>query len=167
MHDNDSKALTIRPAAARDSERIVELIRGLAEYEKAPEQAVATPEDIDKALFSPNPGVHALMCDIEGRSIGFALYFFNFSTWTGKSGVYLEDLFVEPEFRGHGAGKALLKEIARIAVSNGCARFEWSVLDWNEPAIKFYEAFGARPQTEWVGYRLAGQALNDFAQSPD
>lgn len=167
MPDTDDGGVTIRPATTGDTDRIIELIRGLAEYEKAPEQAVATAQDIDKALFQANPRVHALMSDIDGRSIGFALYFFNFSTWTGKSGVYLEDLFVEPAFRGHGAGKALLKEIARIAVSNDCARFEWSVLDWNEPAIKFYEAFGARPQTEWVGYRLTGQALRDFANSPD
>ena len=161
------KKVLVRQADRGDTARIIELIRGLAEYEKAPEQAVAKVEDIDHALFQAQPRVHALMSEVDGKAVGFALYFFNFSTWTGKSGVYLEDLYVEPEFRGYGAGKALLKEVARIAVAQDCARFEWSVLDWNEPAIRFYEAFGARPQTEWVGYRLTGQALRDFAESDD
>ena len=95
------------------------------------------------------------------------MYFYNFSTWTGKSGIYLEDLFVEPAYRGRGAGKALLKTLARIAVAEDCSRFEWSVLDWNEPAIRFYEAFGAEPQSEWVGYRLSGDALQTFADGTD
>ncbi|MEP1471460.1 MAG: GNAT family N-acetyltransferase [Halieaceae bacterium] len=157
----------IRPAKQEDIGLILDLIKGLATYEKAPEQAKATPEDIDKALFHQPPRAHALICSVDGQPAGFALYFYNFSTWTGKSGVYLEDLFVEPAFRGRGAGKALLRRLAQVACEQDCARFEWSVLDWNEPAIKFYEAFGAQAQSEWVGYRLSGNALKAFANSSD
>ena len=168
MNDPGSnKGLHIRPAHREDIGLILELIKALASYEKAPEQAKATPQDIEKALFQPSPRAHALICSVDGQPAGFALYFYNFSTWTGKSGVYLEDLFVEPAFRGYGAGKALLKRLAQIACEQDCARFEWSVLDWNEPAIKFYEAFGAEAQSEWVGYRLSGEALKTFANSTD
>jgi GNAT superfamily N-acetyltransferase len=159
--------ITIRPAQPGDVTLILELIKGLAEYERAPEQAKATAQDIEKALFQPNPGAHALICSVDGQPAGFALYFYNFSTWTGKSGIYLEDLFIEPAYRGRGAGKALLKTLARIAVAEDCTRFEWSVLDWNEPAIRFYEAFGAEPQSEWIGYRLSGDALRAFADGSD
>ena len=157
----------IRPAQHEDIGLILDLIKALAAYEKAPEQAKATPQDIEKALFKPTPRAHALICSVDDQPVGFALYFYNFSTWTGKSGVFLEDLFVEPAYRGRGAGKALLRRLAQIACEQDCARFEWNVLDWNEPAIKFYEAFGAEAQTEWVGYRLSGSALKAFAVSND
>jgi GNAT superfamily N-acetyltransferase len=120
---------------------------------------------IEESLFSASSTAHALICENGGRPVGFAVYFFNYSTWLGRNGLYLEDLYVTPEARGCGAGKALLKHLARIAVDRGCGRFEWSVLDWNEPAIKFYESLGARPQSEWVGYRLTGRALLDLAES--
>jgi GNAT superfamily N-acetyltransferase len=102
---------------------------------------------------------------VDNEPIGYAVYFFNYSTWLGRHGLYLEDLYVSPEHRGAGAGKALLKHLAQLAVAKGCGRFEWSVLDWNEPAIRFYQAIGARPQDEWVGYRLTGEALEAFANS--
>jgi GNAT superfamily N-acetyltransferase len=111
--------------------------------------------------------VYSVICDVDGEAAGFALYFYSFSTWLGRHGLFLEDLYVTPELRGAGAGKALLKHLARLAVREGCGRFEWNVLDWNTPAIDFYEAFGARPQSEWVGYRLTGSALTDFAGSDD
>ena len=162
-----SDGITIRPAQPGDVTLILDLIKGLAEYERAPEQAKATAQDIEQALFQTNPRARALICSVDGQPAGFALYFYNFSTWTGKSGIYLEDLFVEPAYRGRGAGKALLRTLARIAVAEDCTRFEWSVLDWNEPAIRFYEAFGAEPQSEWIGYRLSGDALQTFADGTD
>ena len=108
--------------------------------------------------------MNALICALDENPIGFAVYFYNYSTWQGKKGLYLEDLYVSPEHRGVGAGKELLKHLAKIAVSQGCGRFEWSVLDWNEPAIKFYDSIGAKPKTEWVGYQLAGSALYEFSE---
>ena len=166
-HFDTSDGLNIRPAQPDDVTLILDLIKGLAEYERAPEQAKATAQDIEKALFQPNPRAKALICSVDGQPAGFALYFYNFSTWTGKSGIYLEDLFIEPAYRGRGAGKALLRTLARIAIAEDCTRFEWSVLDWNEPAIRFYEAFGAEPQSEWIGYRLSGDALRAFADGTD
>jgi len=166
-HFDTSDGLDIRPAQPDDVTLILDLIKGLAEYERAPEQAKATAQDIEKALFQPNPRAKALICSVDGQPAGFALYFYNFSTWTGKSGIYLEDLFIEPAYRGRGAGKALLRALARIAIAEDCTRFEWSVLDWNEPAIRFYEAFGAEPQSEWLGYRLSGDALHALADGTD
>ena len=160
-----SDGITIRPAQPGDVTLILDLIKGLAEYERAPEQAKATAQDIEQALFQTNPRARALICSVDGQPAGFALYFYNFSTWTGKSGIYLEDLFVEPAYRGRGAGKALLRTLARIAVAEDCTRFEWSVLDWNELAINFYKSLGAKPQDEWVGYRLTGQALKELAKA--
>jgi GNAT superfamily N-acetyltransferase len=116
-------------------------------------------------LFAEQPKVFGLMCEQNGLAIGFAIYFYNYSTWLGKHGIYLEDLYVTPESRGLGAGKALLKRLAEIAVDNNCGRVEWSVLDWNEPAIRFYESIGAGPQDEWTVYRLTGEALQGFAKS--
>ncbi|MFT6287533.1 MAG: GNAT superfamily N-acetyltransferase [Alcanivorax sp.] len=159
--------LIIREAKPSDVAKILELIRGLAEYEKALDEVVATPADIARALFCDHPTTHGLICEEDGVAIGFAIYFYNYSTWTGKNGLFLEDLYIRPEHRGTGAGKALLKHLAEHAVKVGCARFEWNVLDWNEPAIKFYQSFGAEPQNEWVGYRLSGQALQDFATSSE
>lgn len=157
-------ALTIRPATADDAALILRFIRDLAIYEKA-ESSVQTDEaGIRSSLFGPDAKAQALICEVGGEAIGYAVYFYNYSTWLGRNGVYLEDLYVSPERRGSGAGKALLQHIAKQAVAEGCGRFEWSVLDWNEPAIQFYEAAGARPQSEWTVYRLEGEALRAFAQ---
>ncbi len=159
------KTLTIRRATADDSALILRFVRELAEYEKALHEVVATEADFKRALFGERPGgAQAVICCSDDEPVGFALYFFNYSTWLGQYGLHLEDLYVTPTRRGCGAGKALLKHLARVAVDEGCGRFEWNVLDWNEPAIKFYESFGARPQNEWVGYRLTGEALQTFAK---
>ena len=120
--------------------------------------------DIENSLFDGNSSTKAVICTIDNVPVGFAVYFFNYSTWLGKHGLYLEDLYVSPEFRGSGAGMALLKHLARIAISRNCGRFEWNVLDWNEPAIRLYQSMGAKPQDEWVGYRLSGKALEAFAK---
>ncbi len=155
--------LNIRPATTGDVPLILNFIRELAEYERAPEEAVATEQQLETALFTEPARVWSVICEVDGEAAGFALYFLNYSTWTGKHGLYLEDLYVSPRFRGCGAGKALLQHLAKIAVENDYARFEWNVLDWNTPAIEFYESFGARPQSEWTGYRLTGAALHAFA----
>lgn len=141
----------------------MQFVVDLAIYEKEPDAVVATESDFAKALFGDNPQVHCLIAEIDQHAVGFAVYFLSFSTWLGQHGIYLEDLFVKPESRGSGAGKALLKELAKIAVANNCGRVEWSVLDWNEPSINFYKALGAKPQDEWTVYRLTDQALSDFA----
>ena len=159
--------ISIRPATPADVPLIIRFIRELAEYEKAPEEAVATEQQLEQALFCDSPRVFSVICEVDGDSAGFALYFYNFSTWLGCHGLFLEDLYVTPDQRGAGAGKALLKHLARLAVKEGCGRFEWNVLDWNQPAIDFYEAFGAQPQSDWIGYRLAGEALSAFAESGD
>jgi GNAT superfamily N-acetyltransferase len=158
--------LRIRTAAPGDAPLVVDLIRALAQYEKLAHEAIATPAQLDAALFGTPPKAHALIAEIDGEGIGFALYFFNFSTFLGKAGLYLEDLFVKPHVRGVGAGKALLAELARIAVANDCGRMEWSVLDWNTPSIEFYKALGARPMSDWTTYRLTGDALTRLAQTP-
>ncbi|WP_354284065.1 GNAT family N-acetyltransferase [Stenotrophomonas sp. 2619] len=156
--------VTIRVATADDAALILRFIRELARYEKA-ESSVQTDEDgIRASLFGPAAKAHALICEANGAAIGYAVYFYNYSTWLGRNGIYLEDLYVSPDSRGSGAGKALLQHIARIAVAENCGRFEWSVLDWNEPAIKFYEAAGAKPQSEWTVYRMDGEALRTFAE---
>lgn len=157
-------AVNIRVATADDAALILRFIRELAIYEKA-ESSVQTDEDgIRASLFGPDAKAHALICEADGNAIGYAVYFYNYSTWLGRNGIYLEDLYVSPDSRGSGAGKALLQHIARIAVAQNCGRFEWSVLDWNEPAIRFYEAAGARPQSEWTVYRMEGEALRTFAE---
>lgn len=155
----------IREARRDDVGQILDFIHELAHYENAEAQVVATPADITNSLFSQRPTANALIAEKDGMAVGFAVYFFNYSTWLGKRGLYLEDLYVSPEHRGGGAGKALLKALARIAVEQGCGRFEWSVLDWNEPAMRFYETLGARPQKEWIGYRLSGRQLHKLADS--
>jgi len=157
-------AVTIRVATAEDAGRILRFIRELAIYERA-ESSVQTDEaGIRASLFGPEAKAHALICESAGVAIGYAVYFYNYSTWLGRNGIYLEDLYVSPDRRGSGAGKALLQHIARIAVAEGCGRFEWSVLDWNEPAIQFYQAAGAKPQSEWTVYRMEGEALRPFAE---
>lgn len=155
----------IRKATIEDAGLILEFITELAIYEKAEYEVVATIEDIEKCLFSSEATTEAVICHSGDEAIGFAVYFLNFSTWLGKNGLFLEDLYVSPDHRGSGAGKKLLKYLAEIAVYSNCGRFEWNVLDWNEPAIKFYESIGAKAQDEWIGYRLEGQSLLDFAQS--
>lgn len=157
--------LTIKQAAVEDSGLILRFVEELADYEKAAHEVLATESDIRESLFGDNSTTHAVICSVDDKPIGFAVYFFNYSTWLGKNGLYLEDLYVSPEYRGVGAGKALLKHLANIAISKQCGRFEWNVLDWNEPAINFYQSIGAKPQNEWIGYRLAGQALEEFANS--
>lgn len=157
--------LNIRPATPEDAELILRFITDLAIYEKAEHEVKTDAAGIRDSLFADGSTAHGLICELDGQPIGYAVYFFNYSTWLGRHGLYLEDLYVSPEARGMGAGKALLQHLARIAVQRGCGRFEWSVLDWNTPAIDFYESFGARPQSEWTTYRLTGQALLDFAAS--
>lgn len=157
--------LTIRAATPADIPTLLRFIMDLAIYEKAADQAQATPEHLQRTLFGEQPRAHALICERAGETIGFAVYFLNYSTWQGRHGLYLEDLYVDPQARGSGAGKALLKHLARIAVEKDCGRFEWSVLDWNQPAIDFYESLGALPQSEWVRYRLTGDALLALAQA--
>lgn len=156
-------SLVIRDAVHADTPLIVQLVRDLALYERAPDAAKASVADIETALFCPQPKVHALIAEWNGTPAGFAAYFFNFSTWTGKHGVYLEDLFVLEAARGEGIGKALLARLAEIARVQDCARLEWSVLDWNEPAIGFYKSLGAKPMEEWTVYRIEGDALVSLA----
>ena len=156
--------LRIRAATPADAGLILALIRELALYERAPDAANASIADIDRALFGPHPKVHALIAEWNAAPVGFAVYFFNFSTWTGRHGLYLEDLFVREASRGNGIGKALLARLAQIARDNDCARLEWSVLDWNAPAIGFYKSLGARPMDEWTVYRVEGAALETLAK---
>ncbi|MEO6398275.1 MAG: GNAT family N-acetyltransferase [Tepidiformaceae bacterium] len=156
--------MPLRPATESDLDTIVELIHGLAEYEREPHAVVFERHELRTHLFGPRPYAEVILAETsEGESAGFALFFHNFSTWAGKPGLYLEDLFVRPEMRGHGYGKALLVELARVALERGCARFEWSVLDWNEPSIQFYKALGATPMEEWTIFRVAGGALTALA----
>ncbi|MCG8633128.1 MAG: GNAT family N-acetyltransferase [Desulfobacterales bacterium] len=157
--------LTIRKATEKDAGLILRFVKELAGYEKAVHEVTATEADIKTSLFGDSANAHALICSNGETPVGFAVYFFNYSTWLGKNGLYLEDLYVSPESRGTGAGKAILKHLAGIAVNKNCGRFEWSVLDWNAPAIQFYESIGARPMNEWVSYRLDGNALAAFAGS--
>ena len=156
--------ITIRPAVINDAETIRQFILDLAIYEKAEHEMLANEDHIRNTLFCENPQAFALIAEIDDVAVGFAVYFFSYSTWLGKYGIYLEDLYVSLEERGKGAGKALLKELAKIAVSKNCGRLEWCVLDWNEPSIKFYEAMGAKPKDGWTVYRLDGEALNSFAK---
>ncbi|KVX96150.1 GCN5 family acetyltransferase [Burkholderia ubonensis] len=157
--------IDIRSATVADAPLILRFITELAIYEKAEDQVVATVASLERSLFGDASPARALICEVDGEPAGFAVYFLSYSTWLGRQGLYLEDLYVSPRFRGAGAGLRLLKALARIAVDAGCGRFEWSVLDWNEPAIRFYESVGAEPQSEWVRYRLAGDALRTFADA--
>lgn len=154
---------TIRPATPADSDLIVALIRELAEYEKLLDQCHATPEALRESLFGARPQAECLIAEHEGQGVGFALFFHNYSTFLAKPGLYLEDLYVRPTARSLGIGKALLAALAKLAVERGCGRFEWSVLDWNAPAIRFYESLGAKAQSEWTIYRVTGEALTTLA----
>lgn len=149
----------IRDATRGDTGDLLRLVRALAAYEKEPDAVEATEADLERALFCPHPKVFAVVAQADGATVGMALYFLSFSTWTGRHSLYLEDLFVEPGHRGRGLGRALLTDLARRAEELDCARMEWSVLDWNQPAIDFYLSMGARPMDDWTVYRLSGQAL--------
>ncbi|MFZ3213386.1 MAG: GNAT family N-acetyltransferase [Terriglobales bacterium] len=151
--------LTIRPATAADVPLTLEFIRELAEYEREPQAAVATAADLLRDGFGPEPKFRVDIAEWSGEPAGFALYFWNYSTWQGRPGLYLEDLFMRPRFRGKGIGKALLVHLARVAVKNNCGRLVWQVLDWNTPAIEFYESLGAETMKEWLTMRVTGEAL--------
>ena len=153
----------VRAARPSDVRRIHELVIELATYERAADEVRSTPAQLQEALFGPQPAAYALVAEVEGAVVGFALYFRNFSTWEGVHGIYLEDLFVAPEQRGRGLGKALLVALAEIGVERGYARVEWAVLKWNQPSIDFYDSLGAVPLDEWTVYRLAGPALQRVA----
>jgi GNAT superfamily N-acetyltransferase len=155
----------IRPARVEDVPIILQLIRDLATYERAPNEVTATEEQLVEVLFGERPAAEVLLA-FDGKSpAGFAVYFFNFSTWLGRPGLYLEDLFVKPEKRGKGYGRALLVELAKIARERDCGRMEWAVLNWNEPAIKFYRAIGATPMNEWTVFRLTREGISKLADS--
>src|SRR6478736_3817328 len=157
----------IRPANRQDVPAILRMIHELARYEKEPDAVRNTPEMLERALFGSNPSVFATMAeDSAGEVQGFALWFLNYSTWEGVHGIYLEDLYVSPDARGEGHGKALLQHLAATAVDRGYARVEWSVLDWNEPSINFYKKLGAAPMEEWSTFRLTGAALTAFGSRP-
>jgi len=155
----------IRPARIEDAPVILELVRDLATYERAPDEVTATEEQLVDVLFGERPAAEVLLA-FEGQlPVGFAVFFFNFSTWLGRPGLYLEDLFVKPEKRGKGYGRALLVELAKVARNRECGRMEWAVLDWNEPAIKFYRALGAKPMHEWTVFRLTRDGIARLADS--
>ncbi len=157
------RAFRIRDAVPADVPVILSLIRALAEYERAPEEAVATEQQLHETLFGPHRRAEVVI-GVEGDApVGFAVFFHNYSTWLGRPGLYLEDLFVRPEVRGRGYGRRLLAHLAMIARARGCARLEWSVLDWNAPAIGFYRSLGAVPMDEWTVYRLTGAPLDALA----
>ncbi|MFT4159177.1 GNAT family N-acetyltransferase [Shinella zoogloeoides] len=158
-------AYRIRPATAADAAIILRFIRELADYENALDEVAATEETVAASLFGEGSVSFAAICETEaGEPAGSAVWFKTYSTWQAKNGLYLEDLYVTPAHRGAGVGKMLLRHLARVAVAEDCARFEWSVLDWNEPAIRVYEAVGAEPKKEWVRYRLTGDRLKRFAE---
>jgi GNAT superfamily N-acetyltransferase len=154
----------IRTATAADVPAIARLIRGLAEYEKLAHLVTLDEGRLRQHLFGPRPFAEVLMAEDDGQIVGFALFFHNYSTFIGEPGIFLEDLFVEPGYRGRGHGKALLVALARLAVERGCRRLDWVVLDWNQPAIQFYRSLGAEPLDEWTGYRLVGSALANLAK---
>ena len=157
--------LNMRNAGAHDIPLILEFIRELAEYEKAPEQAVATAEDLRRDGFTGSPKFRVLIAEWQGEPAAFALFFYHYSTWTGRPTLFLEDLFVRPRFRGKGIGKALLLRLAKTAVEEGCARFEWQVLDWNTPSLEFYQLLGAKVMKEWLTMRVSGEELVRLASA--
>ena len=156
-------ALNIRPATRDDAGTILSFIRALAAYEREPDAVLATEDDLLQHGFGENPYYACLIAEQDGLPAGFALYFYDYSTWLGRPGLYLEDIFVHPELRGRGIGKALLQSLAAIALEKGCARMKWNVLDWNTPAIEFYHSMGAELQKEWLNVRLSGDALQKLA----
>ncbi len=159
--------LTLRPAEPADAPLILEYIQELAAYEREPEAVVATQADVERYVFSDEAFVNVVMAEWDGQAAGFALWFLNFSTWEGKPGLYLEDLFVRPPFRRHGIGKALMRHLAAVAVERGYSRFVWQVLDWNTPSIEFYEAHGARIMRSWLSCRVDGDDIRRLAEMTD
>jgi GNAT superfamily N-acetyltransferase len=160
-----TRNFTIRTATVVDVPIILELIRALATYERAPNEVTATEEQLVDVLFGEKPAAEVLLAFEAGAPVGFAVYFYNFSTWLGRPGMYLEDLFVRPEDRGKGYGRALLVHLAKIAHNRGCGRMEWAVLDWNEPAIDFYRKLGARPLGDWTVFRLTRDGISRLADT--
>jgi GNAT superfamily N-acetyltransferase len=157
-------SVSIRPCRPDDAETLAAMVRELAIYEHLEEFARATPDDFRAHLFGPRPFAEAIVAEVDDEPAGFALFFPTFSTFRGQPGIYLEDVFIRPDHRGRGIGKALLASVARIAVERRCGRLEWSVLDWNSDAIGFYERIGARPNSEWTVYRLTGEALTSLGR---
>ena len=164
---NERDPLHIRAARKEDCATILHFIRELAEYEKLLHAVVATEAELSRTLFGPRPGAEILIAEWQGTAAGFALFFPNYSTFLARPGIYLEDLFVLPQFRGNGIGLGLLRSLAKIAVDRDCGRLDWSVLDWNEPAIRFYLGIGARALDDWTQYRLDGASLRRMAGKPD
>jgi GNAT superfamily N-acetyltransferase len=156
--------IDVRLAGRADAPLLLRLIRALAEYEKLADQVVATEEGLTETLFGARPAAEAFIAELDGTPAGFALFFHNYSTFLARPGIYLEDLFVLPDFRRQGVGRALFSRVARLAVERGCGRFEWSVLDWNAPAIAFYRSQGAVPLDDWTVFRLTGEALSRTAR---
>jgi len=155
--------MLIRLATEADVPQILGLVKELAEYEKAPNEVIATELDIHESLFKPDSVTNCHVAEVDKKIVGIAVWFLNYSTWLGKEGIYLEDLYVKPEYRKNGIGLNLMKTLAKICVDRGYDRFQWAVLDWNEPSIKFYDSIGASPMTDWISYRLSGEALKQFA----
>lgn len=160
------KAFKIREASRSDIPVILQLIRDLATYERAPNDVTATEEDLIQVLFGDKPAAEVRLAFENETPVGFAVFFHNFSTWLGRPGVYLEDLFVKPEHRGKGYGRALLVDLAKIARDRNCGRMEWAVLNWNDPAIQFYRTLGAKPMDEWTVFRLTGDGIKELAGCP-
>ncbi len=156
--------ITYRKAEKHEAGLVLEFIKDLAVYEKLAHEVVATKADIEDSLFGENPKAFCVFADKDGETVGFALCFYNYSTFQGKPGIYLEDLYVRSEHRGHGIGKGFFKYLAQRAVAENCGRIQWWVIDWNEPSIKFYEALGAKPMNEWITYRLEGDAIKNLAE---
>ncbi len=156
-------AIRIRFATQQDVPLILQFIRDLAEYERLAHELIATEDRLRTSLFGPHSGPEVIFAEVDGTPAGFALFYHNYSTFLAQRGLYLEDLFVRPEFRGHGIGRRLLVYLAHLAVTRGCGRFEWWVLDWNEPSIKFYKKLGAIPMSDWTVFRVTGEALSRLA----
>ena len=156
--------MNIRPARKEEVGIVLQLIHDLAHYEKAPNEVEATEKELLATIFIDNPKVFCDVVDVDGEIVGMAIWFLNYSTWQGKHGIYLEDLFIKPEYRGHGYGKALLKHLAKICDEKGYGRFQWWVLDWNSPAIEFYRSLGAVAMDEWTVYRVSGNALKELGK---
>ncbi|MEA2554169.1 MAG: hypothetical protein QOJ65_2345 [Fimbriimonadaceae bacterium] len=156
--------LLLRDATEADVPLILQFIKDLAEYERLSDSVVATEDTLRATLFGAHPYAEVIIAEWQGEPAGFALFFHNYSTFLSKPGIFLEDLFVKPELRGHGIGKALLRRLASIATERGCGRLEWAVLDWNEPSIKFYQSLGAKPMDDWIIYRLTGDALHTLGE---
>lgn len=163
---NKDMATTIRPAIPADVETILAFIRALAAYEREPDAVRATQDDLLRHGFGENPYYQCIIAEHDGKPVGFALFFYDYSTWLGRPGLYLEDVFVDPPYRGFGIGKAILQRLAAIALEKGCARMKWEVLDWNQPAIDFYASLGAEFQDTWRNVRLSGDALRRLAGAP-